>query len=303
MNSLSYATFAAGENINVIGHNHRADMIQEIIDLTSFYTFNGKGRYDDLMNSPLSFARTTDLAKLYGLTSTWDGTDDATLVPFPSGQPRTGLLTRAAFLINGVEYTDPIIKGHNIRFNVLCNVLPPPPPTVNVVPVTQDAVHTTRWLVEQATAGTSSNPQECMQCHAQMNPLGFVTEDYDSLGRYRTNELKFNSTTGQQDGSVPVDTPAVGNVVPGDTRNLPDGVALNAYIAELGVGQRCMVQQYFRYTFGREENLSLDGCGLESMRQNMVNTDGSGVDGTNGSLLQMFAATPTQRQFLYRQLQ
>ncbi|HEX4621864.1 MAG TPA: DUF1592 domain-containing protein, partial [Myxococcaceae bacterium] len=83
MNSLSYKTFAAGENINVSGHNHLADMIQEIVDLTRYYTFNGTGRYEDLLNSPYSFARTTDLAQLYGLSTAWDGTDQ-TLVRFPS---------------------------------------------------------------------------------------------------------------------------------------------------------------------------------------------------------------------------
>src|SRR4029077_18220226 len=116
------------------------------------------------LTSPYSFARTMDLAKLYGLGSTWDGTP-ATLVPFPATAPRSGLLTRAAFLITGVEYTDPIIKGKNIRFKVLCNTLPPPPPTVNVVPVTQDATHTTRYLTEQVTAGTRNDPYQCMQCH------------------------------------------------------------------------------------------------------------------------------------------
>ncbi|HEX4622569.1 MAG TPA: DUF1588 domain-containing protein [Myxococcaceae bacterium] len=227
MNSLSYKTFAAGENINVAGHNHRADMIREIVDLTSHYTFNGTGRYEDLMNSPYSFARTTDLAQLYGLTTAWDCTDK-TLVPFPSSAPRSGLLTRAAFLITGVEYTDPIIKGKHIRFQILCDVLPPPPPTVNVVPVKQDAVHTTRYLSEQATAGTASDPMQCMGCHQWMNPLGFATESYDSLGRYRTVEKKFDPTTGQQDGQVPVTTAVTGYLFTNDTQQLASGTDLNA---------------------------------------------------------------------------
>jgi hypothetical protein len=302
MNSLSYATFAQGENINVPGHNHRADMIQEVIDLTTYYTFSTHGRYDDLLESPYSFARTTDLAKLYGLSATWDGTP-STLVPFPPAQPRSGLITRGAFLITGVEYTDPIIKGHNLRFNLLCDVLPPPPPTVKVVPVTQDTVHTTRWLVEQATAGTSSNPNECLQCHSEMNPLGFLSENYDSLGRFRTLEDKFDPTTGALVNQVPVTTAAVGDLYPGDGENLTDVSALSADLAQTGTGQRCMVQQYFRYAFGRQENLVQDGCTLEDMRQNMVNTDGSGFDGENGSLFQMFESTSDQRQFLFREVQ
>ncbi|HEX4633361.1 MAG TPA: DUF1588 domain-containing protein, partial [Gemmatimonadales bacterium] len=262
------------------------------VDLTQYYTFATSGQYTDLVNSPYSFARTTDLAKLYGLSTVWDGTA-STLTPFPTAQPRTGLLTRAAFLISGTEYSDPIIKGKNVRFNVLCQVLPPPPPTVNVVPVREDSTHTTRWLVEQATAGTSSNPAQCLQCHGSMNPLGFVSEDYDSLGRYRTHELKFDDTTGVQNGSVPVNTPDVGALFPGDTQLLQDAVALDAYIAQLGMGQRCMAVQYFRYAFGRQEVPAQDGCTLESMRQTVA----------NDTLLQMFAATTAQRQFLYRQVQ
>jgi hypothetical protein len=136
-----------------------------------------------------------------------------------------------------------------------------------------------------------------------MNPLGSTTENYDSLGRFRVDELKFNSTTGLQDGSVLVDTPAVGALFPGDTKVLNDGMDLNASIAQIGMGQRCMVQQYFRYTFGRQEDLVQDGCGLENMRQNMVNTTGSGLNGENGTILQMLSSSATQRQFLYRQVQ
>jgi hypothetical protein len=302
MNSASYATFAQGENINVAGHNHRADMIQEVIDLTTYYTFGTTGRYDDLMESPYSFSRTTDLAKLYGLSTTWDGTP-ATLTQFPASQPRSGLLTRAAFLITGVEYTDPIIKGKNLRFNILCDVLPPPPPTVNVVPVKQDTVHTTRWLVEQVTAGTPSNPYQCMQCHSQMNPLGFLSENYDSLGRFRTLEQKFDPTTGMLVNQVPVTTAAVASLYPGDTQEQSDISAMSTYLAQTGAGQRCMVQQYFRYTFGREESLVQDGCTLEDMRQNMVNTDGTGFNDADGSLLQMFESTTDQKQFLFREVQ
>ncbi|HEX4622568.1 MAG TPA: hypothetical protein VH208_13485 [Myxococcaceae bacterium] len=56
-----------------------------------------------------------------------------------------------------------------------------------------------------------------------------------------------------------------------------------------------MVQQYFRYTYGRQEDATKDGCALEGMRQGMV--------GQGGTLLQMFASTASQKPFQTRQVQ
>jgi hypothetical protein len=59
---------------------------------------------------------------------------------------------------------------------------------------------------------------------------------------------------------------------------------------------------YFRYAFGRPEGLTQDRCSLESMSHGLVNTDGSGLNASKGSLLQMYASIAAQQPFLYRKV-
>ena len=56
--------------------------------------------------------------------------------------------------------------------------------------------------MRERMAGHRANPA-CMGCHKLMDPIGFSLENYDAVGRYRTNE-----------GGNPIDA----------TGNLPDGV-------------------------------------------------------------------------------
>lgn len=292
-NSAAFKTFAAGENINVAGHNHRDDMIREVQDMLDYYTFATAGRYEDVLTSPYSFARSADLAKLYGMTETWDGTT-AGLVRFPASAPRSGLLTRAAFLTSGTEYTRPIQKGKRIRFSLLCNEIPPPPPSLTIKPVVQDVNFTTRHAVELATAGTPANPNQCMTCHSEMNPLGFASEKFDAIGRYRLTEQKFDPLTGAFVKTVPVTTADSANLFPGDSRVVGDIEDLSSYISETGLGHQCLVRQFYRYTYGRDEVDAQEGCALENMRTNL--------SGKSGSLLQMFQSTVFQNSFQMRKV-
>ncbi|MBL8957847.1 MAG: DUF1588 domain-containing protein, partial [Myxococcaceae bacterium] len=201
----AFTAFAAGENVGAAGHNHREDMIREVVELGVHHTLVQPGRYEDLLTSPYAFAATADLARLYGTTA-WNG-DPSTLMPLPGG--RRGLLTRAALVVSGSEITHPIFKGKRVRVQVLCDELAPPPPTLNITPLQPDVTQSQRQIVEQATAA-----QACQACHKQMNGLGFVTEGFDALGRTRTAEQKFDAQ-GAKVGEVAIDTTVTTAVVPG----------------------------------------------------------------------------------------
>ena len=264
----------------------RDQMATEVLDLTEHFTFNTAGRYEDLLNTNISFARGSELASIYGVAP-WSGST-SNFVLLPAGQ-RSGLLTRGAFLVSGSQYTRPIIKGKLVRTQILCETLPPPPPAAALEPLVQNTTTTTRDIVHNLTSKST-----CISCHSQMNPLGFASENYDSLGRFRTREAKFDPN-GTVANYLNVSTETVANTFSGDTRVVSNMVDLSNHIASSGKGAQCMTRQYFRFVYGRQEDEAQDGCSLESMR-NELTTSGT------GSIIRMFREVTRQAQFRTRRV-
>ncbi|HET9930779.1 MAG TPA: DUF1588 domain-containing protein, partial [Polyangiaceae bacterium] len=214
--------------------------------------------------SELSFAKDARLAKIYGVGA-WDGSSAPPALP--SGQ-RPGLLTRALFLTTGTANTRPILKGVFIRKNVLCNEIPPPPPGANAKPPTLGPNMTTRESVEELTEMSGTT---CAGCHATLiNPLGYATEGFDSLGRFRTEQRLFDDS-GAQTGSKPVDTSSIPRVTLGDMTPIRGAGELMSLIASSGQVEACMSRNFFRFTYGRWEDTAFDGCALEDGRKALSN--------------------------------
>jgi Protein of unknown function (DUF1588)/Protein of unknown function (DUF1592)/Protein of unknown function (DUF1585) len=261
---------------------YRDEMIQEVLDLANHYTLSTEGTLDDIMTSTYSFARTPALASIYGVAP-WDGTKEH-LVPLPAGQ-RSGLLTRAAMVSSNSEHTRPIIKGVRILRRVLCTDIPPPPPTVAIKPVVYSPDKTTRQSVEEVTADPT-----CAGCHNTINPLGYLTENYDSIGRVRDKELHFKDQSADVVSSLPVTTKTVNAL--GDGKGIADGVELSARIAESGKAEACLVRNYFSFTNGRTIDAKADGCDLEHLREALT--------GSGGSIRHMLRESVMQKAFRQR---
>jgi hypothetical protein len=237
----------------------RQAMIDDVLDLLDYYTWTKPSGVSELFSSELATTKDAQLAKLYGVTA-WDGT----LPPpsLPAGQ-RPGLLTRALFLSTGTANTRPIMKGVFIRRNVLCSEIPPPPPGANAKPPVLDAGMTTRESVEAITEMPGTI---CTGCHSTViNPLGYATENFDALGRYRTEQKLFDET-GRATGSKPIDVSGVPQVTVGDTTPISSPRELMALIAKSGQVEACLARNYFRFTYGRWEDPKSDGCALEASR-------------------------------------
>lgn len=220
----------------------RQNAINEVIDMAAWQLRNG-GSLQAMLTDRRSYARTADVAALYG-TPVWDG---AATPPTWGDASRSGLLTRVAFLATGSATTRPIMKGYRIRSALLCQSLPPPPPDAPVaVPPVQGL--TTREAVERLT---EQNPG-CSGCHSMMNPLGYVSENFDALGRARSSQRLFDAT-GAVVGDRPVNTLATPRVTPADARAAADSAQLSQFIRESGEFERCFAQHYFRFTYGRGE--------------------------------------------------
>ncbi len=255
-------------------------MTQEIVDLLGYLSWEQNASFDEVMTTPLIVPETAELAAIYG--------SDVSTTPIeaPAGE-RPGLLTRAAFLATGSANTRPIIKGVFIRENILCDHIPSPPGNAAATIPELSPELTTREVVE---ALTQQEGTVCASCHTTLiNPLGFVTENYDALGRYRSEQRLFDEE-GNEVGSRPVDTSVVPQVVDSDETSVDGVEGLMQLVLASGKAQACLARQYFRYSYGRWEHVVNDGCALEQLRSALVE------GGSVRAMLREVALSPSFRQ-------
>lgn len=261
---FKYRAFAGADLPNP---NTRANVIEDVLAMTRYITWNKAGVYDDLLLDERSYATTDDVARLYGVPK-WSGTGEPP--KFPSGT-RPGVLTRVGLLATGMVVTRPIMKGVFIRNNILCDEIPPPPNNAQNATITQ-AVASTRTMVERVTQQAGSG---CASCHATLiNALGFATEGFDSLGRARTEEIFYNGDTGAEIKRFPINSKAVPRVTEDDMREAAGPADLAKFIVESKKANACFARHLFRFTFARWESLTdsgevspVDGCVLERVRK------------------------------------
>jgi len=264
--------------------NLRQAMIDDVVGLLDYYTWTEPSGISVLFSTNRSFARDARLAKIYGV-SAWDGTSAPP--ELPDGQ-RPGLLTRALFLSSGGANTRPIMKGVYVRKTILCNDIPPPPPGANAKPPDLMPGMTTRESVEAITevAGTT-----CVGCHGTaINPLGFATENFDALGRFRTVQTLFDAD-GNQTGTRELNLNTTPQVVYGDQTTTSSPAELMSLIAASGKVEACLARNFFRFTFARWEDPTTDGCALEEGRQALA---------SGGKLTDLVTAMVTSAEFRRR---
>ncbi|MFK7927223.1 MAG: DUF1588 domain-containing protein, partial [Myxococcota bacterium] len=148
------------------------------------------------------------------------------------------LLTQGALNTTHAAPTSssPIHRGVLIRERMLCDTLPPPPPSLDTSPPPVDPTLSTRERFAQHT-----ELPECADCHDRIDGIGFAFEAFDGIGRHRT-----------MDGKHPVDV--AGEILKSDSSDATfDGVhgLASALIAGDDL-QRCYAQLWSRYGFGQD---------------------------------------------------
>ena len=102
------------------------------------------------------------------------------------GPARTGKLPDGDF---GANRTSPVTRGAWILENLLGSPPPLPPPNVPPFPESyewpghQEGGHIVRERMEQHRAN-----QPCKGCHQIMDPIGLSLENFDGIGRWRTED-------------------------------------------------------------------------------------------------------------------
>ena len=130
-------------------------------------------------------------------------------VSFADGS-RGGLLSQASILTvtSYPNRTSPVVRGKWLLETMLGS--PPPPPPLNVPPLKENEKgENDRPLSVRERMEAHRRSPACAVCHVRMDPLGFSLENFDALGKWRT----------QSDGA-PIDATAA----------LPDGTQFEGVV-------------------------------------------------------------------------
>jgi hypothetical protein len=259
---LGQPNYDAFVGANVPTQELRERLIEDVLDLARHTTWHSEGSFAELFTSDRSFAKTDDVAALYGGVGLWqEGTEPDSL---PEGT-RAGILTRPGMLATGSIQTHAVLRGREVRKRILCDEIPPPPAGATDDLPELDPIMTERERMEAITEQPGSS---CLSCHAALNPIGWTLESYDGLGRLRTEETLY-----QQDGAVlatlPIDTSAAPYLTGDDDTVVANGIELSEQIAQSNVARACFARHYFRFTFSRLEDDDVDGCELENIRSGL----------------------------------
>jgi hypothetical protein len=79
--------------------------------------------------------------------------------------------------------TSPVVRGKWILETLLDD--PPPPPPPNVPPLPTDDAPVQGLTLREQLEKHRQNPV-CAGCHARIDPVGFALENFDPIGRWRT---------------------------------------------------------------------------------------------------------------------
>lgn len=232
------------------------------------------GDLSALLLSPTVFVDGA-LAPLYGVEA---GDDTGPVaVDFDPAQ-RAGLLTQPALLalLSHPNQSTPVRRGKFVREQLLCDPLPPPPPNVDTTPPDPDPNLTTR----QRFSIHSAAP-ECAVCHQRMDPIGFGLENYDHLGRFRSDEQG-------------MDIDVSGKIIDARDPELEgpfDGpMDLAQRLAQSPQVRDCIATQWYRYAFGRVET-EADSCSLQQAQAAFADS---------GNLKDLLVSITQTDAFLYR---
>jgi hypothetical protein len=166
-------------------------------------------------------------------------------------------------------------RGKWVLQQILGTPPPPQPPNVPELPDDKHAVDAAslRDRMEQHRA----DPQ-CANCHQQMDALGFALENYDAVGRWRTNDGEFpidpsgELTGGRKFSGV------------GELKNILGTTATKKFT-------QCLVKNMLTYGLGRGLEPS-DYCTVEEIRGRLAG-DGYRIRGVVHGIVE-------SRAFQYR---
>jgi hypothetical protein len=207
--------------------------IEEMSRFVSWHVFTENGTLREMLTAKYTIANQR-LAELYGVEGVSEDFERIELDP----SERSGILTFLGPLAAKTDLgqSSPIHRGVFINDTILCKTLPPPPDVIPNLPA-QDPTLTNRERVDAHTgAGTCGEG-----CHSELiNPPGFAMENYDELGRFRT-----------EDGGNPIDAGDSYYFVLDGLQNWETGIEFTEIVADSQEAHGCYSEHLMSYLLGR----------------------------------------------------
>ena len=185
----------------------------------------------DLMTADHTFVNER-LARHYGISHVYGSRFRRVTV---TENARKGLLGKGGILLvtSHADRTSPVVRGKWILENLVGTPPPPPPAEVPAFPENDPrAPQTVRARMERHRASPA-----CAGCHRVMDPLGLALENFDAVGKWRS-----------QEAGIPID--ASGQL--GDGTRVDGAVALrDALLARPRVLAGTFTEKLLTYALGR----------------------------------------------------
>jgi hypothetical protein len=191
------------------------------------------GGLREFLTAPYAFAD-SEIAALYDAEVSGE---QLTRVDFEDGE-RKGFLMQAGFLASNAysRKTDPIHRGLFILRDVLCRLIPDPPPGAQNTPPpeTDEPIVTTRDEISLLTGQLY-----CPTCHSQINEPGFSFEGFDAVGQVREQE---NGVDVDTTGSITLD---------GEEVEFSGASELVDALADSQEAEECYTSRWLEFAYGR----------------------------------------------------
>lgn len=199
-----------------------------------------------------------DLATHYGLPAPSDA--GGAWVEYPADSGRAGILSHGSVLAAFSKFTDtsPTQRGIFVRTRLMCDVVAPPPPSVDVDQPPggeggESVCKSDRYAMH------SDMSTSCGACHSQIDPIGFGLERFDIGGRVREHDEGHPECTIDGRGELP----GVGE--------FSGPAELGEMLVEAGEIDDCVVRQIWQFAVGRApmttERAAIDAA-IEGFRAN-----------------------------------
>ena len=215
----------APDDLGTLARDASARFIEDVVD--------GGGGFAELLTAPYAYADSS-LAPLYG-ASVEQGLSRVDFDP----SERKGILMQVGFLAANAHAikTDPIHRGLFVVRDLLCEVVPDPPPgaSTSEPPTTNEPIETTRQEVELLTGQSG-----CIGCHQAFNPAGFAFENFDAVGQLRSTE-----------NGVPVDTSGTLQIDQNEL-TFTGAIELVDALAASSEARSCYVGKWLQFAYGRD---------------------------------------------------